>query len=745
MDSGNLCDGQICQDIPICRAVHRLEILMNNIDIEKKAEIMLEQVFKNILPQSGYVFRDNQLKLAQEILKTMQDVKIAVCESEVGTGKTHAYILAAIVNKIFNKNYTKVRNAYPISKDYYKSYNNMPILLSTSSIVLQKAIMNDYIPEISNILMKEKIINKPLTAVIRKGKEHYICDKRLDDCVYNIDKEKHLDVYKNLISLRALNYKRIDLDEISIPTGLKSKICVSANCNCLCHRYEDCRYNMLLNSMKSYEHDFQICNHNYFFADAIRRSAGQEALIPNYSALIIDEAHKLVDISQTMYGTKINKKDLESLRTQIKRLSFKSNQTGKSINKAGVELLNLTDELFGNLKSKIPGRYLNSDEVVRYKTNVSDNEYLLINEIIGLLEDIEYKLGTGMLKNKGQNSILSHVKRQIKDLKNKFSVFLNISNIIYWLESENLKSDSIYLCAIPKDINKKMHKDLWSRNIPIILTSGTLSANRDFSLMKSKLGLDIVNYWRISSSIKNSPFDYKNNCLIYLNDKLPFPDSANTEYIKAVADEVYKLIYATKGHTMVLFTSYPVMEKVYSMIYDKLRRTDKNHILVDKLFRAKKGAYSDPINTFKESRNGVLFAAGNCWEGIDITGDILSSLIIVKLPFSAPDTLTEYQRYLYDNDSDFFERLIIPQMIIKLKQGCGRLIRNETDSGVISILDCRMDTYKRYRDKVLTALPDCRVTSQISVVESFIADKKNMDYFKTDIFNCRGDIYYEER
>jgi ATP-dependent DNA helicase DinG len=201
---------------------------------------------------------------------------------------------------------------------------------------------------------------------------------------------------------------------------------------------------------------------------------------------------------------------------------------------------------------------------------------------------------------------------------------------------------------------------------------------------------------------------------------MPFPDGKNREYIAALTNEIEKLLRASRGHAAVLFTSYDTMGRVYSEL------TLRN--LPYPFFWLERGSAS-AIERFKRSNGGVLFASGALWEGIDIPGDALSMLIIVKLPFQVPDPIGEYERTLYSNMYEYKHRVIVPEMLIKLKQGFGRLIRTETDTGVVAILDSRVNSGGAYRERVLKALPDCRVTADRDEVRDFIKTIKTPEYF----------------
>jgi ATP-dependent DNA helicase DinG len=202
---------------------------------------------------------------------------------------------------------------------------------------------------------------------------------------------------------------------------------------------------------------------------------------------------------------------------------------------------------------------------------------------------------------------------------------------------------------------------------------------------------------------------------------MPFPNQRDKRYILATADEIEQLIHASHGHAAVLFTSYKAMDMVWEHL------TERG--IPFPMFRLDKGGIRE-IERFKQSGNGVMFAAGALWEGIDIPGDALSMLIIVKLPFAVPDPIGEYEQTQYADMDEYKERVIKPEMAIKLKQGHGRAVRTETDTSVIAIIDSRANKTGAYRAYALNALPRCYVTDDIKEVEGFFRVKKLSRYFE---------------
>ena len=392
---------------------------------------MAEKIFRDILPRHGMAVREEQIALCHEVLDTLYNKEISLCEAGVGTGKTLAYLVGCILWQMHRPERMK-----------------LPIVISTSSVALQDAILTEYLPDLSAILLDEGIITAPITAVVRKGKERFVCDARLAERASLVQPSRK----RQRNSLRIAE-NILDMDHIpELSRYDRCRICVPQSCPRDCFMRLDCRYQQYLrDSMKP---DIQICNHNYLLADASHRLEDRPLLLRSYHALVLFTAYRQM-----------------------------------------AEVRALTD---------------------------------------------------------GQ----------------------------------------------------------W--------TYPTYQA------------------WRNGGKI---------------------------------------------------------------------------------------------IRQFKQSGNGVLFAAGSCWEGIDFPGDMVSLLIIAKLPFPIPDPVSDYKRQQYPNLRDYINAEVIPEMQKKLRQGFGRAIRTEQDSCVVAILDERAGIGGKYHDAALAALPSCPITEKIEDVQQFIREQKRPDYF----------------
>jgi len=679
------------------------------ITYEKCREI-LSSVFKDILPDYGYTIRDEQIALADSILKTIYDRKTALAEAEVGTGKTHAYLIAAILAKRGRLNDFWNKAFYP--QMAYADMAQMPIVIATASIALQKAIVKDFIPELSQILQENRIIKTPLTAVLRKGREHYICDRYLRS---HFESERDVKM-RGILNGLLQPSSPIDLAEITgLTAHVKRQIRVPSRCAEYCPFRDSCRFQRFLREAMNPAIDIQVTNHNYLIADALLRSVGKRPLIPNYQIAIVDEAHKLLSAARSMYGAELSSEAVPPLIEYVKKLRFIINSAEQYIGVTAKKLFDENRRLFCGFIDNISDD--SEDDVERYcaKFDKASTKHLLnIRDISGRLYE---QLASEPVTDR-HTYRKTQILWELNQISERAAVFALHNEHVCWLEKPSDKELS--LCAIPKDLNTRLFADFWNKGIPTVLTSGTLSAGGDFAHVKRTLGLDKLGN-RINETSKPSPFNFRDNALLYISESTPFPNGKNRDYIASITDETERLIRASHGHAAVLFTSYDTMGRVYSAL------STKN--LPFPLMRLERSSSAE-IERFKQSKGGVLFASGALWEGIDIPGDALSMLIIAKLPFQVPDPIGEYEQTLYKDMSEYKSRVVVPEMLIKLKQGFGRLVRTETDTGVVAILDSRAGSGGAYRERVLGALPDCRVTAEIDDVAAFYSEKKLAEYFQ---------------
>ena len=467
-------------------------------------------------------------------------------------------------------------------------------------------------------------------------------------------------------------------------------------------------------------YDFQIANHNLVLADVLSKKGGRKRLFPDCGTIIFDEAHKLLDTARQMYGMEFEDTELEQLAAHLYRAIGTQNTDRGEIVRLCEELRRQNEQLFHSIKKTAGTGCENRSPALRFDLNCIS--------ALKALTLILQRLSVLFCNNEGgpssrcfpsdreKSRLYAELVRQMEGTLARLTVLRDYTQSIYWLERTGT---TCRICVLPKQLDCLLFEDIWSAALPYIFTSGTLSVGGDFTHIKKNIGIALCGADRVTETSKASPFDYPKNALLYLPSNMPFPDVRNAVYFTAAVEQIMALIAATHGHTLVLFTSYRMMERVFEEV--------RHHITAYPLFMMGKGRLN-VLGDFRKSHNGVLFASDSAGEGIDLAGDILSSLIVVRLPFPVPDPVSEYEKTLYSDFHSYLNEVIVPGMLIKLRQWIGRGIRRETDTCVFSILDSR--AHGRYRNDISAALPSMPVTDSIDDVRRFILGKKGENYFE---------------
>ena len=597
---------------------------MNTNDNRLNAHNEIDHIFKDLLPTRNMAERPAQVALCHQMLNAMLEGGIALCDAGTGIGKTYAYLVAGTVYSRF-----RAASGFPVR----------PILISTSSIALQTAARDEYLPLLSSLLAEDGMITQPLRGVIRKGKSHYVCDDRLERRLGQLDlRKKNWRAGNALLALR----NELDMDEIAHLSHYdRERVCVPRICDC---GREGCRYRAFLEDCDSGRYLFQICNHNLLLADAIHRGSGRKPILPDACALIVDEAHKLPETARQMFGVTLAAEDIRALTHSLRGERFLL--AAEVLNNSAKGLLRKLD------------RPPEDRPFVHYKTSLAAPERSLTvidRQLHGLLTPA--------------------TRRRLKNVSSSVALFhQGHPNMVFYTEEDT----------------------------------------RGF---KEETGL--LTDSRVTESVAPSPFDYQQNCLLYLPQVPPRQKSA--AYYDELAKEIAALLDAAQGHALALFTSYAAMSAVKERL--------PNHGLRYPLFTMGRSAIHT-TEQFKASPGSVLLAAGAAWEGFDFPGDCVSLLIIPRLPFAVPDALKEKERENHTTLRLFIRAVVVPEMQIKLKQGFGRAIRTETDTCVVAILDERAAKGKRYSKDVLAALPEMPVTGSLKDVAKFIQSVKGPDYFR---------------
>ena len=477
---------------------------------------MVEQIFREILPRRGMAVREEQIALCHEVLDTLYNKEISLCEAGVGIGKTLAYLVACILWQMHRPNQLK-----------------MPVVISTSSVALQDAILNEYLPDLSAVLLAEGIITAPITAVVRKGKERFVCDARLAErqakAISKGSRQKG--------SLRMAE-NVLDLDHIpGLSRYDRCRICVPQSCPRDCFLRLDCRYQQYLRDSR--KPDIQICNHNYLLANASHRLEERPLLLRQYQALVVDEAHKLPDAARQMYTETLSAQDMDELCFLLQQTHFKS--LSKRLRTVFLTLSISCAPSFAMPKRKISIPF-----------SLTPFRQAAIADCINLLQYIG-----------SQPDMPHYLQYRMAETESLLRFFLlDVPTRILYLEFS--ADGQLTFCAASNRVPQLLRSALWNTREPTILTSGTLTAAGDFDHTEQLLGL--AAYAPLRHFRAESPFNYRKKCLLYI----PARRAAAVPENQYLADQIVRLTVACHGHALVLFTSYRQMRNVYDALGGRL-------------------------------------------------------------------------------------------------------------------------------------------------------------------------------
>lgn len=656
-------------------------------EINHIREIVIDQIFKTRLPSLGFHVRQPQLEMANDILDMVKNKnKCLVVEAGVGTGKSFAYLIPLLILQINDP-------------------KGFSIILSRGTISLQEQLLKDI-----NMLMK--VLKLRINVILAKGKTHFLCLNRFSK-QFSKGKMPEWVKYWNTFSYYG---DRAELDkEIPNLGDIWDKINVD-NCKSrTCDHYNECGYIKLRNDMRQ-PRSIIVTNHDQLIANAKNINNFRRPLFPQDSNIIVvDEAHNLEEKARSSLTEQWSKNRIKFVLKTADNYLRKSDDY-ESTKKRKKNIENLVTQFFQELsthcESEAQKSEKNGHEAQRFSLpNVNEK---LIYELVNELNS--YNISLQLIDSASDDFEVAI--ESLEDLMYFLNTVISDENKIFWCEFINRSNSSVSINSVPKELNEIINEYFFSDGKPpVILTSATISqpGNEPFEqydYLISTLGIDFLKYTQVAvSEPKQSPFNYKDNTLLYIPADMPLPKDWDN-FRKQAVSEIVKLLSLTDGRSMILFTSKSDMNFVYSKLLDlKLPWS----ILIQK-----EGSSQDEIKQeFINDEKSILLATGTFWEGIDIPGPSLSNLIVFKLPFPVPDPVLEYKKSI---SSDGFLEVYLPEMLIKLRQGLGRLIRKETDKGIATILDSRINKNqnKSYRTTVLASLPFINVTEDFQEVSEFV-------------------------
>ncbi len=620
----------------------------------------------------GFEFRRSQLEMADAVFKCFRSQTPLIVEAGTGTGKTWAYLIPAVLSR-------------------------KKVIVSTGTKTLQDQILDHDIPFL------KKNLDPNLKAVCIKGRRNYLCRRRFLEFCYQ----------PTLWSKdEAKLFRRFQKWAATTPTGDRAEIpwlpdnfrtwfevCSSPE-HCLgqqCTEFARCHFTRLRNEAARAQ--VLLVNHWLFFADLSLRSREIGEVLPEYEAIVFDEAHQLDHVIGEYFGLRFSSAGLSQFaqdvlkesRRDLKKLSLKPVQT------VGQQLEVLSRLFHHNLLQSRggAGRY-------RFEPSRAGEDFgNTVRQISHALEELPAML-TPLTE---QVESLAPVERRSKELAFSLSSLMGQEDesLVYWTE---LTPQAAYLNGTPIEVAPIVRALLFPKTPATVLTSATLSVAGSFEFVRNSLGVPEES----TELLLRSPFDFERQAITYVPSRFPAP--SDPSFCARMAEQATEIINKTRGRALFLFTSYRNMHEVHKLL--------QGAIPFPLLLQGQKPKRA-LLQEFRDRVDSVLLATSSFWQGIDVPGESLSCLMIDKLPFEVPDDPVAAARMdrLAKNGKNPFYQYQVPRAAIQLKQGVGRLIRTTKDRGIIAIFDIRLLT-KNYGQIFLNSLPPCRVVHTIDEVGDFL-------------------------
>jgi ATP-dependent DNA helicase DinG len=632
-----------------------------------------------------YEYRPGQIQMAEAVLRAFEEKRHLIVEAGTGTGKTLAYLVPAIAAA---------------------TARGTRVIISTGTKNLQEQLMAKDIPFLQQVLPRK------FTAAYMKGRTNYACLQRIrraenSPVLEGLDELDYFDEVRQW-ARESQTGDRAEL--INLPENLsfwrhldaRSEICVGQKCP----DYDPCFITRM--RQRAMDADIVIVNHHLFFADLALRNSEYGQVLPDYSAVIFDEAHLIEDVAAEYFGAQVSSYQMEDLVRDLALLPITNVDVNKELTRIGARLARFGDNFWMGFREGrgeegrfpvLPGTFARKRTDGEIEATPLGEAYLSLD---GALERLETTLDALADQPLEVENLLRRVRQIRFDLQ--FIVAGDDKHFVYWTER---RGRGLFLRASPIDVSSLLQDKLFERLETVVLTSATLASAGNFNFIRERLGLA-----EADDLIAPSSYDSESQTVLYLPSRLPDPRSP--QFTDAAAYEIVNILNATEGRAFVLSTSKASMNALYERV---AKEVDFPCFLQGTASKA------GLLEKFRETPNAVLFATSSFWQGVDVRGEQLSCVIIDKLPFAVPSdpVVAARQRYIDDQGGSSFYEYSVPQAIISLKQGLGRLIRSTTDRGVLAILDPRLRT-KAYGRVFLESLPPCRVTSNIEELASIFGD-----------------------
>lgn len=618
----------------------------------------------------GYEHRPAQLQMAEAVDDAFENHHHAILEAGTGTGKTLAYLLPALTS-------------------------GRRVVVSTATKSLQEQLYQKDVP----FLQKHFAPN--WKVAVMKGRSNFLClakthamaDQPVLKGMEEVDAFRQIQDWSKLTETGD----RAELSFLPDDSDLWSRIDARRD-TCTgkkCPQFNQCFLTRMQTRAK--EADLIIVNHHLFFADLALKHDDFGSILPEYSAVVFDEAHEMEDVASDYFGQQISNFRFEELARDADQMMRLTRQGTPSLLRRTQRIREKTRAFFDAFASK-EGRFpFARNEREAFLEQNREAYDALLNALKGL--ETEF----AALTTKPEE--LLNIARRSFDIRQEFSFLFesNERNFVYWFERRN---KGVFLAATPIDVSQILREHLFEAFDTVILTSATLTVAGRFEFIRHRMGVDHAKEIQLPPE-----FDYQQQALLYLPQRMP--DVRDPGFAPKAADEIVSLLELSQGRAFCLFTSYAQMNDLFERVQ---ARVDFS------LLRQGTAPRSALLERFKTTPNSVLFATASFWQGVDVPGDQLSCVIVDRLPFAVPSDpiVAARVRALEDEGRNPFSEFQVPEAVLALKQGFGRLIRTKTDRGVLALLDTRISRMQ-YGKIFLESLPRYRRTHDLGEVERFLS------------------------
>jgi ATP-dependent DNA helicase DinG len=626
----------------------------------------------------NFEYRPEQQQMAAAVAAALDEKRHLVVEAGTGVGKSLAYLVPAVL---------------------FALEHNRKAIISTHTINLQEQLLQKDIPIV------RALIGQPFEAALLKGRQNYLCPNRLERALQMQNDLFTGSEQQELARIREWSQKTTEgtLSDIDIEpeTSVWAQVCsephictpktCGASNRCF---YQEARKKLLTA-------DLIVVNHTLFFL-ALERLAEAETRNPGYifpnDFVILDEAHTIESVAARQIGIGVSQ---YGLKQTLQRLYNPKSKKGlftvlraQEAVRETAESIDIVDRFFQSVEQASDFRK-GRECRVRKPEFVPDSLTIPLTRVQAAVVAAVKGIADEKLKSE-----LQDLGRRIRLARRGIIDFLQQTpeNHVYWVERTGKAAQYITLNAAPVDISSVLNRLLFAEDRTCVMTSATLSVGRDdLAYFRNRVGGFDVEALQIGS-----PFDYQRQMRLYVAKKMSDPRDSN--YEEELEKWIEHFLNKTNGRAFVLFTSYKTMISLAQRMESKL---DNEYTF---MVQGQGSSRSRMLEKFKSSQDGVLFGTDSFWTGVDVPGEALSNVIITRLPFAVPDhPLIEAKlEFIESNGGDPFTEYSLPEAILKLRQGVGRLIRTKTDQGIIVILDNRILS-KAYGKSFLQALPRCPV------------------------------------